>query len=148
MQTSAHITSESMSALGSNCLSWAYLDVIRCLNISEPSIYSIIGSCRYLKQFNVTQCVDKQDSQLQLRISKFILQHRSSYSCEEMISYSRGRKSAQNLLSRLQLLICNLLRRHHVKLFNIICHFTLYNLIYITILANASSSLCGQHLFS
>ena len=102
MQTSAHITSESMSALGSNCLSWAYLDVIGCLNISEPSIYSIIGSCRYLKQFNVTQCVDKQDSQLQLRISKFILQHRSSYSCtEEMISYSRGRKSAQNLLFKI-----------------------------------------------
>ena len=101
MQTSAHITSESMSALASNCLSWAYLDVIGCLNISEPSIYSIIGSCRYLKQFNVTQCVDKQDSQLQLRISKFILQHRSSYSCEEMISYSRGRKSAQNLLFKI-----------------------------------------------
>lgn len=88
-------------ALASSCSNLTYLDVIGCSNITEASIDSVIGSCRYLKQLNVSQFTEKLDSKLLLRITERILHHRSSCSCEEMISNPRGRKLAQNFLFKI-----------------------------------------------
>lgn len=100
-QSSAQITSNSMKALAWCCPKLTYLDVIGCPNITEVLVNSVVASCRYLKQLNVSQFMEKVDSQLRLRIGKCILQYRSSCSCEEMISNPRGRKLVQNLLFKM-----------------------------------------------
>ena len=100
-QSCAQITSDSVKALASCCPKLTYLDMIGCLNISEVSIDSVVASCRYLKHLNVSQFTEKMDSQLLLRISNCISQHRSSCTCEETILNRRGRKLAQNFFFKM-----------------------------------------------
>jgi len=100
-QSCAQITSTSMLAIAMNCPNMVYLDLIGCSNISETSINTVVQSCRYLNQLNVSQFTEKMDSQLLLRITKCISQYRSSCSWEEMISPPRGRMLVQNFLFKL-----------------------------------------------
>lgn len=94
-QSCAQITSNSVFSLAANCPNLTYLDAIGCFGVSEASISSLVKSCRYLKQINFSQFTEKTDSQLLLRVTKFISQVRSSCSYEEMISPPRGRKLVQ-----------------------------------------------------
>ena len=93
LQPYAENTSNSINALATSCSNLIYLDVIGCFGIGEASIDSLVTSCRYLKQLNMSQFTEKTDSQLLLCITKCISQARSSCSYQEMISPPRGKTS-------------------------------------------------------
>ena len=101
LQCCAQITSNSIHALAASCPNLTYLDVIGCFGVGEASIASLVRSCRYLKQLNVSQFTEEMDSQLLLRITKCISQARSSCSYEEMISPPRGRLVQKNVLFKM-----------------------------------------------
>ena len=100
-QSYAQITTDSMTALATNCLNLTYLDVIGCWNISEASIEMVVKSCRYLKHLNVSQFTENLDSQLLFRILNCISNYRSSCSFEKMTSPPRGGKIVQNFLLKM-----------------------------------------------
>lgn len=97
--SSAQITDDSFNLIAANCKNLTYLDLIGCFKISMDCIENIVKCCRYVKLMNISQVTD--DPAVRLAVQSTLGTYRSFCHVDQVMSSTRGRKTAQNLIIKL-----------------------------------------------
>ncbi|XP_031555463.1 F-box/LRR-repeat protein 7-like [Actinia tenebrosa] len=99
LQSSIHLTDESIVLLGQNCRHLAYLDLIGCWNVTKECVRIILECCKYLSQLNISQICEPDAVCTQgQRLRNMVLQYRSSCDPVRVSKTTRNGKLAESFI--------------------------------------------------